>query len=146
MFSEALSNFLSHSAWRSGSTTFRTSTGYESANSDYVDASAGIAYAKDAFLGPLDMSAAPANPYISPASFHPSMNIGFKGFPKAFITAGGAKQLRDQIRTLKEEMLKDLGEENLKYREEKDGVHNYLATVSLFMNRKGLIRIEHWIQ
>jgi acetyl esterase/lipase len=103
------------------------SSTYECANSDYIELVRGVLYAKDAFLGPLGMSAAASNRYISPASLHPSMSVDFKGFPKTFIVAGGAEVLRDQIRTLKDRMLKDLGEENLKYYEAEDSMHDYLA-------------------
>ena len=104
------------------------SSSHEFIDSDYVDVVDGkMSYAKDAFLGTLGMDAASHNRYISPASLHPSMSIDFMGFPKTFIVAGGAEVLLDQILTLKERMVKDLGEENVKYYEAKDGVHDYLA-------------------
>ncbi|KAF8219895.1 endoplasmic reticulum protein [Tricholoma matsutake] len=97
-------------------------------DSDYIDVvGSRMLYPKDAFLGPLGMGAAAHNIYISPASLHPSMKVNFRGFPKTFITAGGAEVLLDQIRTFKERMLKDLGKENVSYYEAKDGVHDYLV-------------------
>jgi acetyl esterase/lipase len=104
------------------------SSSHEFNDSDYVNIiNKEMSYPKDAFLGPLGMDAAAQNRYISPASLHPSMSIDFKGFPKTFIVAGGAEVLLDQIRTLTERMLKDLGEENVKYYEAKDGIHDYLT-------------------
>jgi acetyl esterase/lipase len=103
------------------------SSSHEFNDSDYVNIiNKEISYPKTAFLGPLGMDAAAQNRYISPASLHPSMNIDFKGFPKTFIVAGGAEVLLDQIRTFTERMLKDLGEENVKYYEAVDGIHDYL--------------------
>jgi len=104
------------------------SSSHEFIDSDFVNVIGGrTSYATDAFLGPLGMGAAAQNKYISPASLHPSMSINFMGFPKTFIVAGGAEVLLDQIRTLKERMFKDLGEENVEYYEAKDGIHDYLA-------------------
>jgi len=104
------------------------SSSFKFVNSDYINIlQERIFYVKDAFLGPFGMGAASHNRYISPASLHPSMSIDFKGFPKTFIVAGGAEVLLDQIRTLNKKMLKDLGEENVKYYEAKDGIHDYLA-------------------
>ena len=48
------------------------------------------------------------NGYISPASLNPGMNVEFKNYLKTSIVAGGA-----DIRTLKENMTKDMGEENI---------------------------------
>ena len=103
------------------------SSSYKFIDSDYINTVEGsVNYSKDAFLGPLGMGAAVHNRYISPASLHPSMNINFEGFPKTFIVAGGAEVLLDQIRTFKKRMVKDLGEENVKYHEAQDGIHDYL--------------------
>ncbi|GLB37506.1 putative steryl acetyl hydrolase [Lyophyllum shimeji] len=96
-------------------------------SSDYIHPTEGGGdYAKEAFLGPLGLGAAGRNPYISPASKDPSMQIDFKGFPRTFIVAGGAEVLYDQIVTLKDRMAKDLGDQ-LTYYEAKDGIHDYLV-------------------
>jgi len=94
-----------------------------------------LMFFSSAFLGPHGSSAADLNPYISPASLHPSMEISFKGFPRTFIVAGGAEILLDQIKTLRDRMMKDLGEGNgvkdgegkVRYFEAKDGIHDYIA-------------------
>jgi acetyl esterase/lipase len=104
------------------------SSAFKCAPSDYISPTEkGFNYAKDAFLGPLGMGAAAHNKYISPASLHPSMTIDFKGFPRTFIVAGGAEVLLDQIRTLKDRMVKDLGKDHIEYYEARDGVHDYLV-------------------
>jgi acetyl esterase/lipase len=92
-----------------------------------VDRYKEVDHGKEAFLGPHGMGAANINRYISPASLHPSMTLHFKGFPRTFISAGGAEILLDQIKVLKERMVKDLGEGNVKYCEAKDAVHDYLV-------------------
>ncbi|KAI5980680.1 hypothetical protein EDD15DRAFT_2346224, partial [Pisolithus albus] len=62
-----------------------------------------------AFLGPHGLGMASCNRYISPASLYPSVVARFNGFPRTFITAGGAERLLDQIRTLKDKMVADMG-------------------------------------
>ncbi|KAG6891464.1 hypothetical protein C0992_006195 [Termitomyces sp. T32_za158] len=95
-------------------------------NSDYIDCSrGGINYSKASFLGALGQGAAVQNPYISPASLDPGLVIDFKGFPRTFLVAGGAEVLYDQIITLRDRMVKDLGDQ-LTYHEMKDAVHDYL--------------------
>ncbi|KAG6911110.1 hypothetical protein DXG01_003850 [Tephrocybe rancida] len=94
-------------------------------DSDYINPS-GANYAKDSFLGPLGSGAAVRNPYISPASLDPSLVIDFKGFPRTFIVAGGAEVLYDQIITLRDRMVKDLGDQ-VTYFEAKDAIHDYLV-------------------
>ncbi|PPQ63471.1 hypothetical protein CVT24_005128 [Panaeolus cyanescens] len=91
-------------------------------------------YAKDAFTGPHGRGAAEINPYISPASLHPSLQVNFTKFPRTFIIGGGAEIIIDSIRTLKERMVRDLGEGNgvregegkVRYLEAPDAVHDYL--------------------
>lgn len=95
-------------------------------NSDYIDCSrGGINFSKASFLGPLGRGAAVQNPYISPASLNAGLVIDFKGFPRTFLVAGGAEVLYDQIITLRDRMVKDLGDQ-LTYHEMKDAVHDYL--------------------
>jgi acetyl esterase/lipase len=118
---------------------------YECVNSDYINTRAG-SHPEDAFLGPLGIGAA-YNRYISPASLHPSMSISFKNFPKTFVVAGGAEVLRDQIRTLKDRMRKDLGDENVNYYEATDGIHDYLVFNWHEPERTDTLKeIAKWIQ
>jgi acetyl esterase/lipase len=99
------------------------------------DPSKSLKYATKAFTGPHGLEAAQNNPYISPASLDKSLVVNFKGFPRTFIVAGGAEVLLDQIRTLRDRMIKDLGEGNgvsdedgmVRYYEAADGVHDYLV-------------------
>jgi acetyl esterase/lipase len=93
-----------------------------------------IAYSIKSFVGPHGLGAAEFNRYISPGSKNPAMSISFKGFPRTFIIAGGAETLYDQIKTLKEKMVKDLGEKSAEsvngkvtWYEAKDAVHDYLG-------------------
>lgn len=94
-----------------------------------------LKYPAEAFTGPHGLEAARINPYISPASLDPALVVDFKGFPRTFIVAGGAEVLIDQIRTLRDRMVKDLGEGNgvsegdgkVRYHEAPDGIHDYLV-------------------
>jgi acetyl esterase/lipase len=75
------------------------------------------------------------------------MSISFKNFPKTFVVAGGAEVLRDQIRTLKDRMRKDLGDENVKYYEATDGIHDYLVFNWHEPERTDTLKeIAKWIQ
>ncbi|KIK67329.1 hypothetical protein GYMLUDRAFT_37424 [Collybiopsis luxurians FD-317 M1] len=65
-----------------------------------------------AFVGPHGLGAAETNPMISPASRNPAMKINFKGFPRTFIAAGGGEVFFDMISSLRDKMVKDLGEDN----------------------------------
>ncbi|KAH6913973.1 endoplasmic reticulum protein [Coprinopsis sp. MPI-PUGE-AT-0042] len=88
----------------------------------------GISFAKLAFLGLYDISIADAHPYISPGSKNPSIakTINFKGFPRTFIVGGGAEVLIDQIRTFRDRVKADLGDD-MEYYEGEDAVHDYLV-------------------
>lgn len=105
------------------------------ANSDFLRVDKGTSWTKQAFLGPHGLSAADTNEYISPASLHPSLVVDFKEFPRTFIVAGGAELLYDSISTLRERMVRDLGEGDgvapndgkVRYYEAPDGVHDYLV-------------------
>ncbi|KAG7098679.1 hypothetical protein E1B28_000593 [Marasmius oreades] len=92
---------------------------------DYDPEPCGMDYAKEAFVGPHGMGAADINPYISPASLHPSLSVSFKGFPKSFICAGEAENLHPQIQVLKGRMVRDI-DERVTYWEGKDEPHDYL--------------------
>ncbi|KAG6329918.1 hypothetical protein ID866_9172 [Astraeus odoratus] len=84
-------------------------------------------YSGCAYLGPFGMGMALHNPYISPASLSPCMQARFKGFPRTFIVAGGAERFLDQIRTLRDRMLEDMGEDQVTYYEGIDGIHDYIV-------------------
>ncbi|KAK7692853.1 hypothetical protein QCA50_004488 [Cerrena zonata] len=80
------------------------------------------------FLGPLGLEGANRNRYISPASTAATMEkVSFEGFPKTFIYAGGVEILRDQIRTLRDKMVVDLGEDRVTYHEAPDGLHDFVV-------------------
>ncbi|KAF7782619.1 CAZyme family CE10 [Agaricus bisporus var. burnettii] len=91
-------------------------------------------YAVRAMVGPHGLEEAEINPYISPASLNPTLTVHFKDFPRTFIVAGGAEVLLDQIRSLRDKMVRDVGEGNgtideagkVRYLEVPDGIHDYL--------------------
>ena len=92
---------------------------------DFIDFKSTL-YPTAAFLGPFGLGFGMLNRYVSPASLHPSAQAHFLGFPRTFITAGAVERLLDQIRTLKNKMLADMGEEKVTYFEAPDAVHDYL--------------------
>jgi len=70
------------------------------------------------------------NSYVSPACrslARDPESVSFKGWPRALICGGGAEMFRDQIRELKDRMVKDQGEGMVEYVEAPDAVHDYFA-------------------
>ncbi|KAL0956520.1 hypothetical protein HGRIS_002661 [Hohenbuehelia grisea] len=122
----------------------KTSTSHLNHKSDFIDMRSSnkwMQYAKRVYTGPHGLGAAEVNAYISPASLHYSVKdsatgpaVLFKGFPRTFIVGGGAEVLIGQIRTLKDRMIRDLGEGDgvkpgegkVRYYEVPDGIHDYL--------------------
>ncbi|KAF5370846.1 hypothetical protein D9758_002007 [Tetrapyrgos nigripes] len=121
---------------------------FENQKSDYlgVRKQKGYGYASQAFLGPHGAGAAEVNRYISPASVNPSLRISFEGFPKTFIVSGSAEMLYDCIVTLKDRMAKDMGEDNVRYWEAKDGIHDFIA-IGLYEPERtqALQAIAEWV-
>jgi acetyl esterase/lipase len=129
-------------------------TVYKHAPSDYINTAAHHPmYPLVAFVGPHGTGAAEINPYISPASKDPAMKISFKGFPRTFIVAGGAEVLYDQIVTMKDKMIKDLGEGNgsaegegkVRFYEAKDGCHDYIPMLHEPESTETLKAIARWL-
>ena len=84
-----------------------------------------------AFAGPLhdDATDGPTkNPYLSPASLSSDIEatISFEGFPSTFLVSGGVERMRDDVRTLKERMVRDMGEGKVTTYEAPDGLHDFL--------------------
>lgn len=94
---------------------------------DYISGMAEVDYARRMFCGQNGKDSVSVNPYMSPASIDPRMKIDFKGFPRTFIVAGGAEVLLGVIRTLKERMARDLGDNKVGYYEATEGIHDYVA-------------------
>jgi len=124
-------------------------------SSDYLDNADAVPYSKTAFTGLHGMGAAETNPYISPASLHPSLIVDFKKFPRTFIVAGGAEVFYDAIKTFKNRMVADLGEGNgvkpdegkVRYYEAPDAIHNYLAFLWHEPERTDTLKeINEWVK
>jgi acetyl esterase/lipase len=110
---------------------------YTNMPSDYIgnDYDGAVEYSKASYFGPHGKDFAETNRYVSPASRDPGLHIDFKGFPRTFINGGSAEVLVDIIRTLRDKMVRDLGEGDgiekgegkVRYWEEPDAVHDYLT-------------------
>ncbi|KAH8097120.1 Alpha/Beta hydrolase protein [Cristinia sonorae] len=85
-------------------------------------------YARKNYCGCLGFPvAANTNRYISPASVHPHIDaVSFKGFPKTFLTYGGAETLYDQCVSLEKKMQEDLGKDGLTVYVVDDAVHDIM--------------------
>ncbi|KAI0374968.1 alpha/beta-hydrolase [Pilatotrama ljubarskyi] len=65
-------------------------------------------YGVHAYLGPLNLEEAKTNRYISPSSPHLSSMEGlFKGFPRTFVSAGGAEKILDDSTVVAERLKAD---------------------------------------
>jgi acetyl esterase/lipase len=134
----------------------RGSTDYLIGPSKRLNRSTNANYAARAFVGPHGYEVASLqNPYISPGS--PGLPEGkdnFKGFPRTLIVGGDAELLIDQIRLVKERMMRDLGKDEgkdgenglVRYHEAKDAVHDFLVFPWFESGRKETIgQIKKWI-
>ncbi|KAF8806420.1 alpha/beta-hydrolase [Phlegmacium glaucopus] len=139
---------MTHSNLPKGSAKTCLASDYIGTNGDVIH------YAKDAFTGPHGRGIAEINSYISPASLDPGLYVDFKKFPRTFIVGGGAEVLIDSIRTLKDRMVRDLGEGNgvkegegkVRYFEVPDGIHDYLVFPWHEPERTDtLVEINRWV-
>ncbi|KAH8119619.1 alpha/beta-hydrolase [Phellopilus nigrolimitatus] len=87
-----------------------------------------------------------ANEYISPASKNVEY-VSFKGFPRTFISIGDAEVLVDQIQTLRERLVADVGEERVETLVSKDACHDFLWFDWFEPQREeALTAIASWIE
>jgi acetyl esterase/lipase len=104
-----------------------------------------LRYATHAFVGPHSPD---RNPYLSPGSADPVMNsvVSFKGFPKTFISVGDSDSLLDQVRVVRDRMVRDLGEDMVCYEEMTDTNHGFLC-VSFFPDERLDVykKMEKWL-
>ncbi|KAJ7643124.1 alpha/beta-hydrolase [Mycena polygramma] len=107
-----------------------------------------ISYSVRAFTGPFGVGAAEVNAYISPASRRiADKEVPFAGFPRTFISAGGAEVLRDCIRALYERMKRDMGEGEVRYLEAADSIHDFVLVPWVQEPQRGetLAAIAAWV-
>ncbi|KAI6047958.1 Alpha/Beta hydrolase protein [Pisolithus marmoratus] len=69
----------------------------------------------------------------------------FTGFPRTFIAAGGAEMFLDQIRTLRDKMVADVGAEMVTYYEATDAIHDWLVFPWVPAYPATLIAIQQWL-
>ena len=99
-----------------------------------------------AFTGPFGHGMALHNRYMSPASLSPFVQARFNGFPRTLIVAGGAERFLDQIITLRDRMMKDMGEPGqVMYHEGADGVHAFIIYPSQPGRPAALKAIQDWL-
>lgn len=102
-------------------------------------------YATISFLG---THSPDANPYLSPGSKDPSMDllVSFKGFPPTFLCVGGCERLKDQIRVVRDRMIRDMGEEMVRYEESEGVIHGFLGFKWHEPERTEMLKkIEKWM-
>ncbi|KAI6160168.1 Alpha/Beta hydrolase protein [Pisolithus thermaeus] len=104
-----------------------------------------ILYRSFTYVGPFGFGMASCNRYISPASLSLLMRARFNNFPPTFVTAGGAERLLDSIRTLRDRMVKDMGEAFATYYEAEDAIHNYLVFLRHPSRAATLTAVRKWL-
>lgn len=103
------------------------------------------------FAGPAGLQALDTNPYMSPASKALKEPPSFRGWPRTFISCGGAEVLADPIRLLRDRMAADLNEsgkpDRLTYYEAPQGVHIYPAFSFFEPERTDTLKaIAAWVE
>jgi acetyl esterase/lipase len=118
------------SPWVDIGTSHRSEGSYLSnRRTDYIkgtDESHG--YIRAGLCSSLGADIANKSKYFSPASRYIN-TINFEGFPRTFLSAGGAEMLLSQVETLKRRMEMDIGtskESGLTYHFKPDAVHDWL--------------------
>lgn len=104
-----------------------------------------VPYRTYAYIGPFGFGMASCNRYISPASLSSLMQVRFKNFPRTFIAAGGAERFLDLIRTLRDRMVKDMGEAHVTYHEADDAIHDYLVFPWHPSRAATLTAVQKWL-
>lgn len=98
-----------------------------------------------AYVGPFGIGIASRNRFISPASLNPLVQARFTGFPRTFIIAGGMEVFLDQIRSLRDKMVRDIGERQVTYYEAANAEHDYFV-FSWHPDRTATLRaIQEWL-
>ncbi|KAI6037765.1 Alpha/Beta hydrolase protein [Pisolithus marmoratus] len=98
-----------------------------------------------AYVGPFGAGIASCNRYVSPASLSPLVQARFIGFPRTFIIAGGMEVFRDQIRSLRDKMVRDMGETQVTYYEAANAEHDYFI-FSWHPDRPATLRaVQEWL-
>lgn len=98
----------------------------KNANTDFVQEFY-YGYPTRCQLGSLPREWAYLSPWISPASLNlPETKGLFKGFPPTFLITGGAECTLDAMRTLRDRMQDDLGNEKFEYLEVPDAMHAFV--------------------
>lgn len=121
---------------------------------DFLQYDAGIEYGRLAYTGPLGLGNAELNPYISPASRNPAFRSegNFVGFPRTFISSGGAETLAMQIRTFADRMQADMSTngpstgDNVVYFEAPYAVHDYIVFGYEPETTTTLQAIRNWLE
>ncbi|KIJ59491.1 hypothetical protein HYDPIDRAFT_33178 [Hydnomerulius pinastri MD-312] len=98
------------------------------ASSDFLAPLFENGYIVRCLLGSLPYEEIHNNAWFSPASLRISTNGLFEKFPPTCIIAGGAEQLVDGIRVLRDRLIADNGKEKIVYWEYPDATHDFLMT------------------
>lgn len=105
-------------------------------------------YTARAILGSLPSDELKTNPWLSPASLEiPSPSGMFIGFPQTWMMAGSLEQSVDPMRTLRDRLANDIGEENVTYLEYPEATHDLLTLTWHEPERtEALKELRKWIQ
>ncbi|KAH8109567.1 alpha/beta-hydrolase [Phellopilus nigrolimitatus] len=78
------------------------------------------------FIAPFGLEFPFNTPYLSPAC-KKLEDVSFAGFPRVFLASGDAEVLLDQIRTFRDRITAQLGEDKVTYYEAKDAFHDCIC-------------------
>ncbi|KAH9934331.1 alpha/beta-hydrolase [Fomitopsis serialis] len=116
--------------------------------SDYVYPIFANGYTVRALAGNLPEETVTAGIYISPGSLGFKHSLGtFAGLPRMCIVAGGAEQTVDAMRTLRDRLKTDMGEEKVRYIEEPDAAHDCVIAAWQEPERTNVFKqIAEWMR
>lgn len=96
--------------------------------SDFVHTIFTSEYTKKALVGKLPVGTAETSPWISPASLHVEVTKGMlKGMPRTCIVSGAVEMTLDPMRTLRDRMRAELGEDAVVYIETPNATHDFFT-------------------
>ncbi|KAJ6551454.1 alpha/beta-hydrolase [Mycena capillaripes] len=132
----------------SGMRALPGSSMHTNARSDYIRTWVQAGYVSPALLGALPLEELD-RPWLSPGS--PMLDDAdtagiFVAFPPTFILTGEAEMSRDAMRTLRDRMRADMGEDAVTYVEVADAPHDFVG-MSVFEPQRtiGLEEIARWV-
>lgn len=105
-------------------------------------------YSARSLRGELPEEALQTNAWLSPGSKHLFVTVGLlRGFPTTFIVASSSEQTVDAMRTFRDRLIRDVGQDSVRYIEYPYAFHDFLLFVWHEPERtQALTEISRWLR